>query len=212
MNKHIVIFGLVFLLCISIASAEVYYNDTQSTIYADALSSSSTITDAFITITYPNGTEVISQEAMTQIMTKVFLFNFTPNETGTYFTYTNFYNGATLLGNGSSTFSVLANPTEQANIFMEVVEMVFDTFILFGVGLLLIILGQYMRSWLLFAFGGVWFLGASVYGLAFDGQSIASPFTFFSLLGLYFIYHAISLSIKEAELKKAKENEIEGEE
>jgi hypothetical protein len=63
----------------------------------------------------------------------------------------------------------------------------------------------------LFGFSGVWFLGSSVYGLVFNGQSLVSPFTFFSMLGLYLIYHAVALALKERELNDAKKNRIDEE-
>jgi hypothetical protein len=101
------------------------------------------------------------------------------------------------------------NVYTQSDDILEASEMAFEELILFSVGLLLIVAAQYIGSWLLFGFSGTWFVGASVYGLAFDGQSIVSPFTFFSLLGMYLIYHAVSLAMKERELQAAKKNRIE---
>jgi hypothetical protein len=101
------------------------------------------------------------------------------------------------------------NTFVQSDDILEASEMAFEELILFSVGLLLIVAAQYVGSWLLFGFSGTWLVGASVYGLAFDGQSIVSPFTFFSLLGLYLIYHAVSLALKERELNDAKKNRVE---
>lgn len=98
----------LFLLISSVYAGDIGTVNQPIILWADIMNGTNYLpgTTANITIKTPTYSTIINNSAMTQLQTGAFYYNFTPNETGVYYTYSQFYSGVTLLGTASSTFYI----------------------------------------------------------------------------------------------------------
>ncbi len=198
----IVLMLSIFALPIVHAEDFVKVNDT-FTIDVGIVAGSSflSVAGATLSIFEPETRNLlVSNAAMTELSTGQYYYNFVPNLTGVYYYTFEFTNGTDIVFQAASTFTSMNDmPAETVSEF----ETMMEAFILFAVGLLLAILGEYIGNYLFTLISGVWFLGNTVQ-LAFNGQGFTSPILF-GLAGVALIYHGV---IKVAEERANHEQKI----
>lgn len=109
MKKNIFIYLMVGIFCIIPCFAEDITNVGQRiNLYSDALTQIGyyTTVNANITIYLPNGSISVLNAPMTQLKSGLFLYNYTPNTTGQYYTATVYGNSTGLIGISTATFTV----------------------------------------------------------------------------------------------------------
>lgn len=127
---------IVLLLCIpSVLANDETVKGQQTTLWSDILNGSTyySATSANITIYYPNGTPSIISQSMFLLATGRYTYNYTPNSTGIYYTYTTFQDSTGLVATATSTFYV----QEESELYLA---------ILFGLLALIILCFWYARS------------------------------------------------------------------
>jgi hypothetical protein len=96
--------------------------------------------------------------------------------------------------------------TNSATQAVGVLDMMITPFLLFLMGIILILIGEYLASYIFTLFGGVWFLGTATtigiteFASGFNASDLSS-FTFFFLLAIATIWHAL-FRITENKKKK----------
>lgn len=116
MKFKIILIPIVLILCLfSVFAIDTgHVNETILLASNHPLAQSGYFTDvtAYITIAFPNGTSDILNQPTTESLTEpgVFYYNYTPVVSGVYFTSTQFYNGSSDIGVGSSTFYISEPP------------------------------------------------------------------------------------------------------
>lgn len=110
MKKTLLLLLMLFVLPIVIATDVGYVNQTMTVFSSHPLAISGYFDNvtAYISILFPDGTQsILSQQAFpSPDIPGVFGYNYTPNQTGTYYTTTQFYNSTDDIGTGSDTFFV----------------------------------------------------------------------------------------------------------
>lgn len=205
MNKVLLtIFVILMLMPIVYATQIIQINVSTPLIYEFSFNNTLVnVTSVSASILNVSGNTIVSYLNAPAVpnTTGTYYYNFTPNSTGNYIVYFN----TTYLGNqfiASDDILVVNNINSIAQDTTNMIQIIFQTFLIFLVPFLLAVLAQYTRNELLFIFSGVWFLGSSA-DLAFAGVSWAT-WSFFALLGLYFIYHGTDLILQRNEINKKK--------
>lgn len=212
MKKLILYLFVLTLFAISI-NAEVYQVNTTMTVYSDiknnslfiGLNNASTLT----TVTDLNDSIIISNQTMVlQNTTGIpkWASNFTMNATGDYYRRTDYFSNGVRTAQSSETFRIVNNINSIAQDTNNLVQAIFQTFIIFLVPFLLAVLAQYLEMEYLFVFSGTWFIASSA-DLAFTGTVSTVTWSFFALLGVLLIYHGISIMLEKNELNKKKKEE-----
>lgn len=101
---------VLFLMPCILANDETVINQP-TTLWADILDGTTyySSTSANITIYNAQTQTVVNNVAMTNLATGRYYYNFTPNTTGIFYTYTTFYNSTGLVATATSTFYVQEN-------------------------------------------------------------------------------------------------------
>lgn len=165
-----------------------------------------------ITILDPNNTAVVVNKNMSLVSTGVYKYTFVPNSSGVWYTSAICYgSNSSQLGIGSQSFAIMDNIPIKT---VGVLEMIFEPFLTFAVGFLLVLLGYYMFNYVIVMLGGVWFLGVAT-SLAFTSFKVPtatgiSTFTFFALLGLSVILFAVVKVTEQREERKSKRFKQDG--
>ena len=138
-------------------------------------------------IFYPNSTIFINQQNLIQFDTGLFSTNITtPNQTGTYLVSVLCdFQGAEPDKEYTQVFQV-----EDKEKYVEsALDMIFGSFLIFLLGILLFWLGAYSKNVFFFFASGLWFIGSAV-AISFDEVNL--PMTgFFLLISMVAIYHGI---------------------
>jgi len=209
MNQKVIVPVLFLLFILPFTFADMYQVNTSSTIYTDNLSPITyiAITGANFTLYNSTGTKLFNNVAMKSIGAGAYAYNLTLNQTGQYYIqYTLFNSTATQFK--SDQINIVNNINSISQDTTNMLQTIFQSFLIFLVPFLLAVLAQYTGTEYLFLFSGTWFLGSAA-DMAMTGVSWAT-WSFFTLLGLFMLYHGISLIIERNERnKKAKEQNPE---
>ena len=171
---------------------EVYAAITQSGIFYNADS-------ANVSIYYPNSTIFISNQPMTNFGIGRFIYNFTPEVVGNWFATATFYNTTGGIV-GQSSEDIYISTLSDA-LTEEQLNMTFEIWIIFFIGLALLVVAKYIDNIIFIFTSGVWFLGAGAAGITFLNSTIPEV-TFFFIIGLATIYHGISEYVHNVNDKK----------
>jgi len=79
---------------------------------------------ANITIYFPNTTVAVTNVPMTLVATGRYAYNYTPNTTGIYYTYTQFWNTTSLVATADSTFYVAESYNMMIAIILGLVALI----------------------------------------------------------------------------------------
>jgi len=137
---------------------------------------------ANVTVYDSDGNTVITNAGMANVDVGRFSYNFTPELSGVWYAYVDFYNGSQKIGIASQSFFI-----DERVITMDM----FTLLVIFCIGIALIFLAQFMRSNLMFAFAGVWFLAAMAMQIQMLSGMQHFTTLFSALLALALILHAI---------------------
>jgi len=146
------------------------------------------VTGANISIIDSNGNFLVNNQAMNQIDTKTYNFNYTHTVTENIIAITNFYNSTGFVGSAAESKEIYSNSaTEELDMISDILQ----PFLIFLIGALLLFMstiGKTSASAFYGIAGGIWFLGAST-TIFFTGVSIES--IFFMLIGVVAIFISI---------------------
>jgi len=182
----------VFLLSLSVAfAADGCYVGSPCTYYAYAAGGVSS--DAYLSIFDWQGNSLIANENMNQINSETFALNYTHLNVGNFVAVVDFYNSTGLIGSGSESKEIVINTSEEINMFAQILE----PFLLFAIGLLIALLGQYLMNSMFFIGSGVWFIGLAAAVFLGGVQVPILGGAFFALLGIGMVYHAIRTFLEE---------------
>jgi len=192
-NKYVLITVLLIFFS-SFAFADIGYVNQTMELYADVIGNGTfyPADSANISIFNPNGTPYIQNQEMNTFGIGKFIYNFTPNESGTWYAVATFYNSsADVITVASQSFAVLSDVLEEFNMFLA-------PYLIILIGILFAILGQYIKNATFFFVSGVWFIGSAAAGLIFLNSTIPEMMMYF-LVGLALIYHGYDFINKNAE-------------
>jgi uncharacterized membrane protein len=193
---------LILLACIPIVfagDADGIVNQTFN-IWADIRWGSSflSISGVNISVIYPNSTAFyIQDQPMTIDSVGRYYYNFTAPYAGDWKMETVYYNSTQQIAGASAIVTIIDPPLSES-----VFDMIFASFLTVAIGLLLIIIGWYIKNAVVIIMAGTWFLGVSAntaFGLYNAGVTTdgLTSFTFFSLFGILIIFQGISLMLHD---------------
>ena len=201
MNSKYALLVLLFAVLTFQVHADLGTVNESMTLYADVISNGSfypDATDANISIYTPDSSLYISNQQMTLFSIGKFIYNFTPNESGTWYATAIFYNSTgDVITVASQSFAVV----DFALDVVEEFDMLLAPFLIIAIGILFAILGQYLRNALFFIVSGIWFMGSAAAGIIFLNSTIPELLMYF-LVGLALIYHAYDFFQKNQERNK----------
>jgi hypothetical protein len=113
-------------------ATDITYTHKPMTLWADSTVAGAYYpsTNATISVYSQNWSQIFTNVTMTPISTGIFAFNFTPNETGIYYTATLFFNGTDQVLIGSSTFYVQEDTEMLTAIMLGLVAIMIFFFII----------------------------------------------------------------------------------
>jgi hypothetical protein len=200
-NKKIMIKGTLIVVLLLILSSIVYADvgttNESMVLYADIIGNGTfyNATSANITIFAPTGIMYVQNAQMSNFGIGKFIYNFTPNESGTWYATASFFNTTNLITVGSQSFAVLNNTGQ---IVLGAFDMFLAPFLIIVIGILFAVLGQYLKNAVFFIVSGIWFMGSAAAGLIFLNSTIPEMLMYF-LVGLALIYHAYDFFQRNAE-------------
>lgn len=111
MNKLLLVMIGIALLIPIVSAGDTTLVGQNITIFAThplAFSGYFTDVTAYVSVLYPNGSQAILSQVMipSSDIPGTFSYNYTPDDVGTFYTTTQFYNGTEDIGTGSDTFYV----------------------------------------------------------------------------------------------------------
>jgi hypothetical protein len=205
MKKNILIGTILFimLLCVPLISAEDFATVNKTyTLDVGIISNGGWFSVAGINISIFEPLTrnlVVSHQPMTSLSTGQYYYNFVPNQTGVYYYVFEMFNGTATVFEGGGTFTSMDDIAQDT---VWSLDTMISVFLLFSVGILLVVLGEYIGNFLFTMMGGLWLLGNSVQ-LVFTGQGFVSPL-FFGLAGVALIYHGVIRLTEERERQEKK--------
>jgi len=157
-------YKILMLVLISLFASMSCYADAgitneSFTIFADVVSNGSfyPADSANVTVYLPNSSIFINNKEMINIEIGKFIYNYTPNESGTWYATANFYNSTgDIITVASQSFSVMDNVGDTV---VGAFDMILMPFLIILIGILFAVLGQYLKNGMFFVVSGIWFYG-----------------------------------------------------
>lgn len=184
--------SLLLLLVLPLVSATMYEVNSSITYYSDIYNGTVLFnlpSPQVNTSIYNDRDQLVYTGTMIEQNGSRYAINITINETGEFYRLTNYYSGGGLFAQSSESFSIVTNINNIAQDVTLSLEMIFSTFILFLVGLLIAIVGRYLQEPAFYFFAAVYFMGSSA-SLYFTDQGWTFPM-FFALFGLLLAYKGV---------------------
>lgn len=146
-------------------------------------------TAANITIKSPEAKVIVSNQPMVENGTGQFYYKFIPNQTGQFFSYCYFYNAT---GNN---IAIAQETVSVGGIMSAAFSEIWIVFLIFCIGILLTVIGQYIKNPLFHMSAGIWFIINGYISLNnINGLGTYSMIYFF-LIGVALLWHGINLFI-----------------
>jgi hypothetical protein len=183
------IIALAILLFAAPVYSQIGVENQNYTFWATVLSENTfyPATGANLTLVRPNQSTFGTFE-MTNYDVGQFYYVFQPDANGSWFAYAEFFNSSNhTVATGTDSFTVLSGTP----LTEEDLNMTFEVWIIFFIGLALVVVARYIENLYLYFAGGVWFLAATATSV-FVGNIGISESIFFGLLGTVIIFHGIS--------------------
>jgi len=176
MKKQLLLLLVMILVVAAPVYSQGYVNETYE-VYAVITQSGQyyPADSANITIYYPNNTIFINNQVMTNFGIGKFIYNFTPNVIGNWFATAAFYNSTGgIIGQSSEDIYI----SDLDPLTEEQLNMTFEIWIIFFIGLALLVVAKYVNNIIYIFASGIWFLGSAAAGVTFLNSTI-SEVTFF---------------------------------